>query len=162
MITEIWKELKDYEGNYEVSNFGKVKSIKFEKEIILKPRLNKSGYYYVNLWKNGKSKSINVHQLVAIAFLNHIPNRHKLVVNHINFIKTDNTVENLEVISHRKNTNKKHLTSTSKYVGVFWGNKIKKWRSAIVLNGKQIHLGTFIDELEAAKAYNNKLNEILT
>jgi hypothetical protein len=144
-----------------VSNFGKVKSIKFGKEIILKPRLNKSGYYYVNLWKNGNVKSLNVHQLVAIAFLNHIPNGYKLVVNHINFIKTDNTVGNLELITHRENTNRKHLPSTSKYVGVRWDDKIKKWRSAIVLNKKQIHLGTFINELEAAKAYNNKLNEIL-
>lgn len=158
---EIWKSVKNYEGHYEVSNLGKVKSIKFNKEIILKPKLSNNKYLMVNLSINDKTKTRTIHQLVAEAFLNHIVDGFKLVVNHINHIRIDNRVENLEIITMRENTSKRFLSSTSKYVGVCWQKSNKKWRAAIRINGKVTYLGYYDKEIEAHYSYQNALNELL-
>jgi len=156
----IWKPIKEFEGLYEVSNNGEIKSLWYGKERILKATINTGGYLKVNLCKECKAKTRMIHQLVAESFLNHTPNGYKLVVNHINFIKTDNRVENLEIVTNRENTNRKHLKSNSVFTGVSWHKQKKKWQSQIVINGKQIHLGYFTTELEASEAYQNKLEEI--
>jgi hypothetical protein len=158
MIDEIWKDILDYEGLYQVSNLGNIKSLNYRghgNEGLLKPSLNSKKYYLVGLCKNKKSKSKQVHQLVAMSFLNHKPCGHKLVVNHINFIKTDNRLENLEIITQRENANHKHLKSTSKYVGVYWSNKSKKWISQITIGEIPKNLGSFDNELEASQYYEN-------
>jgi hypothetical protein len=93
---EHWKAIKGYEG-YEVSNLGKVRSPR----IILKGSLQGKGYVRVDLPKERKSKHISVHRLVAEAF---IPNPLKKdQVNHINGIKTDNRLENLEWVTCKEN-----------------------------------------------------------
>ena len=101
---EVFKDVLGYEGAYKVSNLGRVKSLervvvhkngyKYPiKERILKPVL-KRGYPSVNLCLDDKRKSIKIHRLVALAFM---PNpESKATVNHINGIKTDNRLENLE------------------------------------------------------------------
>lgn len=93
---EIWKDVIGYEGIYEISSFGNIRSIdritmSFKKQRqykskVLSQRLGKQGYFYVVLCKNGKQKTFNTHQLSAMSFLNHTPCGFKLVVNHINFI----------------------------------------------------------------------------
>ena len=94
MKKEIWKDIKDYEGLYQVSNFGRVKSIRFGKERILKSGTNNWGYLFVKLCKNGKIKPFLVHRLVAEAFL---PNTDNLpCVNHKDENKQNNNVNNLE------------------------------------------------------------------
>lgn len=92
-MKEIWKDIKDYEGHYQVSNLSRVKSIKFGKEIIMKQNI-KRGYYYVGLLKNGKQKNYLVHRLVAEAFLDN-PNNYPCV-NHKDEDKLNNNVDNLE------------------------------------------------------------------
>jgi len=157
---EIWKEVKGYEGIYEVSNLGNVKSLNYngtKKEKELKICYDSDGYCIVSLFKNKVSKTRKVHQLVAESFLNHTPNGMKLVVNHINFIRNDNRLENLEIISQRINTNLKHLKSSSKYTGVSWYKSMNKWVSQIKINGKQKNLGYFKTELEAHNAYQKAL-----
>ena len=163
MKTEIWKDVKDYEGLYQVSNLGRFKSLKFGKERILKGSKHLSGYISVVLFKDGKTKWISLHQLVAIAFLNHIPCGYKLVVDHINTIKTDNHLDNLQIITHRENLSKDKRWSskyTSKYVGVCWFKRCKKWKAQIRIKGKYKHLGYFKTELEASEAYQSKLKTI--
>ena len=87
-----WKTIKGYEDYYLISNMGDVLNISNQRK--LKPKLTKLGYCRVNLSVNGKAKSFFVHRLVAIAF---IENTNKApTVNHINEIKTDNRVCNLE------------------------------------------------------------------
>ena len=101
MNTEIWKSIADYEGLYEVSSLGRVKSLKFGKEKILKPQKDGSGYLQVQLWRNGKMKAFKVHRLVAEAFL---PNPLGLPeINHKDEVKTNNIVSNLEWASRWDN-----------------------------------------------------------
>lgn len=162
MVNEIWKEVKDYEGLYEVSNLGHVKSLNYrntKKERLLKNTLSGPGYLTVNLYLNGNSKTHYIHQLVAKTFLNHKSNGYSLIINHKNFIRTDNRIENLEIVTVRENTNKKHLKSNSQYTGVyFYNNKNKnKWRSCITIDNKKIHLGYFNTEIEAHEAYQKEL-----
>ena len=167
---EIWVDIPNYEGYYQVSSIGRVKSLsrKVErngnktynvKERILKPSKAGRGYLMVNLYKDGARRFSKVHQLVAMAFLNHNPCGYNLVVNHKNFNRLDNRLENIEVVTMRENTNKKHLESTSKYVGVSWREKRKKWRASIIINGESKHLGEFKDEHEANLAYQKALKE---
>ena len=159
---EIFKSVKGYKGKYEVSNLGRVKSLnsRWGKTIILKTYVTRNGYCGIGLNSDSKTISRKVHQLVAESFLNHVPCGHKLVVNHINFDKQDNRAENLEVVTTRENTNQKHLKSTSKYVGVTWHKRDKRWQSSIRLNGKKEYLGYFKSEYDAHLAYENKLKQI--
>ena len=106
MEEEIWKPIKDYEGLYEVSNLGRVKSLNYRgtrKERILKNTERSNGYLAIGLIKNGKTKMFRVHRLVAEAF---IPNpENKPCVDHINTIRDDNRVENLRWVTYKENNN---------------------------------------------------------
>ena len=113
MKKEYWKPILNYEGLYEVSNWGRVRSLdrwcshrrgkQLKKGRILKLCTNKGGYLYVYLWKNGKGKYFLVHRLVAEAF---IPNPDNLPqVNHKDENKLNNNAENLEWCSAKYNSN---------------------------------------------------------
>ena len=92
---EKWKDIAGYDGMYQVSDLGRVRSLKFGKVRVLRPQKNNNGYLIVGLYKDGKRKGITVHRLVANAF---IPNddESKTQINHRNEIKTDNRVSNIE------------------------------------------------------------------
>jgi len=157
---EIFKDIPEYEGIYQISNLGNVKSLyKNGKEIILKPSVSKK-YLKVKLCKNNKCKTYQIHQLVAITFLKHKPNGFKTVVDHINNIRTDNRLENLQLISQRENVSKDIVDKTSNYIGVYWDNLPSKWKSQIEINYKKVHLGYFDDELEASKIYQLAIDNI--
>ena len=116
MQNECWKPIKDYEGIYEVSNYGRVKSLERViynsgtknglytiHEKIIKQRINKKrhGYCELSLHKNGKEKRFKVHRLVAEAF---IPNPNNLPeVNHIDGNKENNHASNLEWCTSKEN-----------------------------------------------------------
>ena len=106
---EIWKDIKGFEGLYQVSNLGRVKSLERIdalghrlKEKILKPRID-GRYYQVCLCKQSIKKNYRVHRLVWEAFNGQIPEG--LQVNHINEVKTDNKLENLNLMTCKENTN---------------------------------------------------------
>lgn len=158
-MEEIFKQIEGFE-DYQISNLGRVKSFKKGREKILKNHTYKDHYPSVSLYKNNKLISKKVHQLVAIAFLNHKPCGFKLVINHKNNIRTDNRVENLEIVTQRENSNQKHLKSTSQYTGVCRNKTNKKWISSIYVNGKSLRLGYFETEKEASIYYENALLSI--
>lgn len=172
---EVWKEIKGYEGLYKVSNLGRVISCeriiyylnsdkirRLQKEKIMSFGSG-NGYYIVTLYNNGKAKKYYVHQLVAMAFLNHNPNKYELVIDHINNNKLDNNVNNLQVITHSNNIRKgikRKDAKTSKYKGVYLSSRSGKYISSIRINNKTIQLGTFKTELEAHNKYIEKCNEL--
>lgn len=119
---EFWKDKKDYEGLYEVSNFGRARSLdrwvkgkngsmQFKKGRILKPAPTKDGYFRVGLYKNGKVKNFRVNRLVAEAFLEipeelrHLKGTRYLQVNHKDENKLNNCVSNLEWCTNLYNHN---------------------------------------------------------
>lgn len=165
-MEEIFKPIPGYEGIYEVSNLGNVKSLGnnfSRKEKILKPSLigpkNKK-YLSVLFCVNTTKKIFKIHQLVAMAFLGHKPCGFKLVVHHKNDNPLDNRVENLEITTQRDNCHKTQGKYSSKYKGVHWDKNAKKWKASIRVNGLKKHLGLFECELKAHLTYQNELNKI--
>lgn len=169
-MTEIWKGIPNYDY-YQVSNLGNVKSLErtiirsngikqYIKERLLKQTVTSTGYLSIGLYEKRIHKTRKVHQLVAESFLGHKPNGMNMVINHINFNKLDNRVENLNIITQRENTNQKHLESSSNYIGVCWDKHSNKWKSSITINGVLKHLGNFDNELEASNEYKLTLKNI--
>ena len=169
MDKEVWVDVPDYEGCYQVSDLGRVKSLdrldsigRKIKSQIIKPYSNNKGYLAVSLCKNAIVNKVQVHQLVAIAFLGHKRCGLDRVVDHINNICTDNRLENLQIISQRENVtrgqNKRKISS--KYTGVRLRKSSNRWSSSITVNGVKRVLGTFDSEEEAAKYYQMALDSI--
>jgi hypothetical protein len=160
---EVWKNIPEFES-YQVSNLGNVRSLNYNRTKQtknLKLKINSRGRRAVNLSKNGISKdNCKVHQLVSMAFLNHKPCGQKIVVDHIDNDKLNDRLYNLQLITSRENCSKDRKNGTSKYTGVCWSKRQKKWQSAIRINGKIKHLGIFTNEIEAAQAYQNELKKL--
>jgi len=151
--TEIWKPIEGF-PDYEVSDLGRVRSLKFGKIKVLQAGLNSRGYYKVLLMVGGLRKDKTVHRLVADAFLG----ASELFIDHIDGIKTNNNLSNLRYCTQRENVTYHFLSAktSSKYTGVAWIENRKKWFARIYIN-KQIYLGYFTDEKQAAKAYQTAL-----
>lgn len=103
MENEIWKDVVGYDGLYQVSNLGRVKSVGsyYHKEIILKEQFFKQGYSKTTLYKKGKPKSFKTHRLVALAFIHNPENKPQ--INHKDGNKSNNCVDNLEWVSAKEN-----------------------------------------------------------
>lgn len=160
--TEQWKDIPDYVCLYQVSDLGRVKSLKRATlpsdkivklqtiEFRLKTKLfNK---------ENKQGKHFSIHQLVAMAFLNHRPCGLKLVVDHIDNNPLNNMLNNLQIITNRENCSKDRL-SNSGFTGV---EKIgDRFRSRILINKIKIYLGTYATAKEASDVYVLALNKSL-
>ena len=112
---EVWRDVKDYEGLYQVSNLGRVIGLKSGK--IIKPSLV-NGYHRISLCKQNIVKNVFIHRLVAEAFVFNPDN--KPYVDHINTNRTDNRVFNLHWVSKKENNN--NPLTKKKY-----SNFIKEW-----------------------------------
>jgi len=111
MTKEVWKDISGFEGYYQISDSGRVKSldrtvrqrngINLIKGRFLKPSINKGGYEYLSLCKEGSQKTYVIHRLVGVEFVSNPQNKPQ--INHINGIKTDNRAENLEWVTNQEN-----------------------------------------------------------
>ena len=116
---EVWKDIL---GGYQVSNMGRVRSLKRNKMLAI--RTDKLGYAYVHLTVNGKDVFNRVHRLVADEF---VPNPgNKREVNHINGIKTDNRAENLEWCTRTENLSHAYKTGLRKNVRAVYCEETKR------------------------------------
>lgn len=148
MIKEFWKPILGYEELYWASNWGRIKSLNYlrtGKEKILRPRKSR-GYLHVFLCKNGKGKNLYVARLVWEAFNGPIPEG--MQVNHINEDKTDNRLENLNLMTCKENINwgtrnYRSGKTQSKMVEQYTleGEHIMTWFSASGVQKELGHLG---------------------
>ena len=141
---EIWRDIPGYEEIYQISDMGRVKSLWFNREKILKTAKDKNGYLLGCLWKDGKQRTKRIHRLVMLAFVG----ESDLHVNHKNGDKSDNRLNNLEYCSHAYNM--KHaaqngLTAKGEKAGMF------KLTEGCVRNIKYGHKG--MTQREIAKIY---------
>lgn len=146
-MNEIWKEIKGFEGLYEISNFGRVRNFKTKK--LMKDTLKKSGYHEIRLSKNKKRYNCSIHRLVAENFIPNINNLRD--VNHKDGNKSNNHVSNLEWLSHKDNIRhgfNNNLYNIEKHTKRCIENN-KKYENGIVLlnpNNKEIvFTGTVIE-----------------
>lgn len=150
-------------SDYQVSNFGNIKSFKKGKERILKAKTQTGGYAQVTLYKKGWGHQLTVHQIMGIVFFG-VKSAHghkNKIIDHKNGIRNDNHLSNLQPLSHRENITKAFKgKSSSKYTGVSphpHGGYVARIRH----NNKVKHIGYFMDEKEASEAYQNELNKLI-
>jgi len=174
MNGEIWKDIPNYEGYYQASNIGRIRSLdrtvtfsngydRFYKGRIIEGTVNK-GYRRATLCINGIGRNFKFSQLVAMAFLGHEPSGMDLVVDHINGEKSDDRVENLRIVTNRANSTTCFRSNkgsfSSEYVGVNWSKSKSKWQVGIQYKGVRVHLGYYDTEIEASNAYQLALSKI--
>lgn len=166
MPTEQWKPINGYEGIYEISNLGNVKSCKrYITDTIGRKRpvggtifkpYNSRGYLCVALSKDHTQKTCFIHRLVWDAFGDNPRDGRKLQVDHINHNKLDNKIDNLQLLTARENNHKATLlTGKELPIGVSWHKGQNKYTAHIYKDKKPIWLGTFDNVESAQKAYNN-------
>jgi hypothetical protein len=154
---ERWKVIDEYD-NYSVSTYGRVRNDKTNKT--LKHKTEKNGYHRVCLCVNGKKKSMYIHRIVAVAFIDNPLN--KQCVDHINNDRKNNNISNLRYATNSENQmNKKKLSNnTSGVTGVNWHKGHKKWEAGIKIDKIKKHLGYFETIEEAKEARIKAVNEL--
>ena len=171
---EIWKDIPEYEGYYQASNLGRIRSLdrtvltsnghdRFYKGRIIEGNVQK-GYRQTALSSDGIGRRYAFSQLVAMAFLGHEPNGHELVVDHKNGDKSDDRVDNLRIVTNRANTSTCFRSDrdslSSEHAGVYWNEWASKWRAQIQHDGVRTGLGYYDTEIEASNAYQEALSKI--
>jgi len=154
---EIWKTVPEFE-DYQVSNLGRVKSLKFGREKFLNQNKNSDGYFFVGLSNKKKRKKYSIHQLMAIVFLNHVPCGLVNVIDHIDSNPSNNNLKNLRIVTNRFNCTKDRKNIYSSLPGVTFNKNIGKYVSFFKIGKKRYHIGYFTNENEAHNAYLKAVN----
>jgi len=142
-MKEIFRDLELDGKLYEVSNIGTVRRVLDDGSYFYYKNSKKSGGYF-------QAAGYGVHQWVAMAFLQHTPNKHELVVHHIDGNPSNNHVDNLEVITQSKNILERNVPRTSIFPFVGYNEKICRFVVIMKVDGKQRYYGSFETENQAA------------
>ena len=173
---EIWKDAKNFEGYYQVSNYGRIKTIprkvkagtghRIVKSKIKTPLISGDGYLISRLYKNNREYCVQVHQLVAFSFIGDYPHEDS-VIDHIDFDKTNARLDNLRFISNRENVIRSINRAEKKApLGVYLipagrGRlKNNRWASSVKANNIKYYLGCFETAELASQAYQQKIAEL--
>lgn len=149
---EIWKDIPGYETIYQASNLGNIKSLK--KGIVLKPKQNGTGYFQVQLFNSEKKPHMKyIHRLVLMTF----KGASNLDVDHINAIRSDNKLSNLEWVTKRENVIRRKTNRTLP-TGVLL--RVNKYEAYTSVKGKSIYIGSFETPEEASIAYQEKIKTL--
>lgn len=159
VVEEEYEPIDGFE-DYEISNHGNIRHwiiIDNGNTLCLKNlklQENTHGYYRINLYKDNIRYARLIHRLVASKFI--LNSNNKLCVDHQDGNKLNNSIKNLRWCNYAENNmnRKKRDNTSSIYKGVCWHEQRGKWISSIQINGRTKHLGYFINEKEAAEAYN--------
>lgn len=158
-MEEIFKDIEGYEGLYQISNYGRVKSLKNRQGNVqlLKQQVKPNGYCQVSLYKNNKYGYFNVHRLVAIAF---IPNPNNLPeVNHIDEDPTNNRVDNLEWCTRSYNINYGNRNSKVSEKAKNWKHTLgKHWTSSN--RGSKNHNSKPVAQYDLENNFMNRFDSI--
>jgi hypothetical protein len=154
---EEYRKIVDFE-NYEISNFGDVRNVKTVR--ILKPCVNSSGYYVVNLCEDKKQTTKQIHQLVADAFIENPEN--KQCVDHQDNNPLNNCVENLRWVTLSQNSQNAKISKRNKsgFKGVCFNKNANKWQAQIMIDGIHIHLGYYENIEDAKSARIKRANDV--
>jgi len=151
------EDVPGFENEYTISDVGTVYSKRWKKLLI--PTLSQ-GYYKIRLKKDRTHYYVGIHRLLAQAFL---ANPEGLpYVDHIDRDSTNNSLSNLRWVTCQQNSfnSQKRKGTTSKYKGVSFHKRDRKWMVNIGFNGKQTYIGAYASEEEAAIVYNTKAKEL--
>ncbi len=174
-VKEEWRDVPNYEGYYQVSDLGRVRSLdrtityvdgrkRFYKGRIRDGSIDKCGYRQTTLCISGVGRNFTFSQIVAMSFLGHEPSGATLVVDHINGDISDDRVENLRIVTNRANLSTCFRSNedsfSSEYAGVNWDKKTSKWEAKIYHKGVHIYLGLYNSEMEASNVYQEALSKI--
>lgn len=157
-MEEVWSDIPNYEGFYQINEKSQIKSIA-KKELILKQFINSTGYLNVTLYKNKLRKQFNVHRLMALSFLKPQLGNDE-IIDHIDNNPLNNRLCNIQITTKRINSSKDRNNKSSSYTGVSWYKNLNKWRASIYINDRVKHLGYFENEIEASERYVKELSTL--
>lgn len=166
-MKEEWKDIPGYEGHYQASTLGRIRSLdrqvkhhrykrngrKFSPGKVLKPSMKKSGYFGYSLIKDGSYKYFSGHILVALSFLE--KQKPDDTVDHLNGIKHDNRPENLEYVSIQENIRRSYVKRNGFIKGCHQLPS-GRWRALLSAKGKRLDLGVFDTYEEAHEKHNSE------
>lgn len=155
-MEEIWKWFPEWEGFYEISSYGRVRSVKSGR--IIKTFVDNHGYIKVHICKLKRQGCYRLNVVMARVFLNHLPCGNKLVVIYKDGDKTNNRADNLLIAQNGVHKfigpmKKMKKSKYSDYPGVTIDKITGKWRAYLSIDHKERAIGTFKTEEEAAEAY---------
>jgi len=170
-MKEIWKDIPEYNGAYQASNLGNIRSTDrfvkckhgdaFRRGKVLKPAIMRGGYLGVNFSVKSVTRSHHVHFLVAWAFIGE--RKKGFVINHKDGDRFNNSVKNLEYVTARENVTHSNIKTRKNMTCAFLNKKTNKWFCRFHFDGKLINLGTYNTAKEANAAYLSflKLNNVV-
>jgi hypothetical protein len=163
------------ETNIEATKFGKIRKVKRDwygkgkgKYLVVYGEINylkraksNSGYYQIRVGvENNNGRTFYVHQIFASIFLNYTFGNRKIVIDHIDSDKLNNSLDNLRIVTIRENCSKEKTIKSGMPAGINFYKATQKYVAKIHYNGKKHHIGYFNSIKEAEVAYTNKLNSL--